>query len=184
MQVLRFFFWFKKRNLSILFLYSSMAMASTHGSSGHGNSLVKLTGSIVDTPCSIAVADSSQIISLDVESLKEINRSGEGKEKKFLIHLINCVLDDGKHSWDRFHITFDGASHLNNIFEVNGGNPDEGIYIKDLHGNISTPGRPMPDGNLNTGTMTLVYYMNLTSVSKHFSVGRYNTAIRFHMNYD
>lgn len=111
---------------------------------GQGRGIVRMHGSILETPCAIDMTDKSQGIELAIETTSELEHDGYGPNRPFSIHLINCNLATGHTdhpgaSW--FQITFDG-DHDDALYGLYGAS-GIGIQIADTEGNVSRPGEPM-----------------------------------------
>jgi type 1 fimbria pilin len=151
---------------------------------GHG--VAEMTGSIVDTPCSIDSGDQNQTIQLDTIPIEQINRDGMGPSKSFSIRLINCILKsehkDGL-EWGRYAITFDGPRAQNNLFKISGVATGVALEIKDINGNKAIPGQEMPMGTLVLGGTVLNYTIRLMPVPESLNPGAFWSHLRFKMEY-
>lgn len=151
---------------------------------GQNQGLLSMQGSIIATPCAIATDDRNQTISLGITTLGEIIHNGQGPQRTFSLHLINCDLHSAsnpKMAWNRFNTTFDGPSE-NGIFSIYGAE-GVGLQIMDAAGNIAFPGRPLPDGSLIAGTQRLDYTLRLIGNHQRLKAGEYHTILRFKVDY-
>lgn len=149
---------------------------------GHG--VVRMNGSILDTPCAIDVADRDQTVELGIETTGELIHDGQGPARQFTIHLMNCLLQPrahGRTEWSRFQVTFDGNSD-DGLFGVEGAS-GLGLKIADSEGHTAVPGKPMPYEAISSGRMALDYVLRLVGNHSRLYAGDYRTAIRFKIDY-
>lgn len=165
-----------------LLLYISSAQAA-HPTQGWGR--VNMQGAIIDTACAIAAGSREQVIYMETVPVADIIRDGQGMTKPFSIELINCVLtrpNNNLPDWNHFQVTFDGETD-GALFGVRGEAKGIALQITDGQGNVATPGKPLPLGNISLGTMQLNYAMRLVSNSQSLQVGAYSSAVRFKLDY-
>lgn len=165
-----------------LLLYISSAQAA-HPTQGWGR--VNMQGAIIDTACAIAAGSREQVIDMETVPVADIIRDGQGMTKPFSIELINCVLTRPNKTlpdWKHFQVTFDGETD-GTLFGVQGDAKGVALQIADGQGNIATPGKPLPLGDISLGAMQLNYAMRLVSNSQSLRVGAYSSAVRFKLDY-
>ncbi|MGN7915779.1 fimbrial protein [Enterobacter sp. 22466] len=150
-----------------------------------GEGRVSMQGSIIDTPCAIAVDSRDQSIDMAVLSVEQIMRDGQGPTRPFSIRLVDCVLADNptQKNSNIFRVTFDGTTTNDNLFAVNGQGRGVGLQIADEGGNIALPGEQMQPGTLHAGNMTLDYTIRLVANHKTLRAGPYHSTIRFKLDY-
>ncbi|AGP46494.1 fimbrial protein [Serratia plymuthica] len=168
--------------LLTLLLFVSSAEA-TQQTQGWGR--VNMQGAIIDTACAIAAGSREQIIDMETVPVADIIRDGQGVTKPFSIELINCVLTRPNNKlpdWKHFQVTFDGETD-GELFGVRGDAKGIALQIADGQGNIATPGKPLPLGDISLGVMQLNYAMRLVSNSQSLRVGAYSSAVRFKLDY-
>lgn len=153
---------------------------------GHGR--VGMRGEILDSACGVDIASQDQTIDMLVQPLSEVIGSGSGIPRPFSIRLVNCTLQ--RHSpnnlpvddWQYFQVTFDGErSH--GSFGVEGDAQGVALQIRDASGNIASPGKALPAGNINPGSMNLNYTMRLVGDGGNLSAGSYHSTIRYKLDY-
>jgi type 1 fimbria pilin len=146
---------------------------------------INMQGAIIDTACAIAAGSREQIIDMGSIPVADIIRDGQGITKPFSIELINCILTRPNNTlpdWRHFQVTFDGEAD-GELFGVQGEAKGVALQIADGQGNIATPGKPLPLGDISLGAMQLKYAMRLVSNSQAVRAGAYSTAVRFKLDY-
>lgn len=163
-----------------------LTLSTTCNAAEHGTGRVRMQGSIIDTPCAIAVKSRDQSIDMNVLPVEQIMRDGYGPTMPFSIYLENCVLPQDNYNnpdWNSFRVTFDGSTTNDDLFSVRGHGAGVGLEICDNNGNVAYPGKTMPPGNLRVGNMKLDYKIRLKSDHNTLKAGAYRATIRFKMDY-
>ncbi|WP_051170107.1 fimbrial protein [Serratia plymuthica] len=167
--------------LTLLLFFSSAQAA--HQTQGWGR--VNMQGAIIDTACAIAAGSREQVIDMETVPVADIIRDGQGISRPLSIELINCVLTRPNNTlpdWKHFQVTFDGETD-GALFGVRGEAKGVALQIADGKGNIATPGKPLPLGDVSLGTMQLNYALRLVSNNQSLRAGAYSTAVRFKLDY-
>ncbi|BET81286.1 Fimbrial anchor (Mannose-resistance fimbriae), MrfB protein [Edwardsiella anguillarum] len=170
---------------TIVVLYL-LALPAISRASDLGTGYVRMQGSIIDTPCSIAVESRDQIINMSVVPVAQIMRDSYGPTRSFRIRLEHCDLardNPNQPDWNTFRVTFDGAATHHDLFAVSGEGRGVGLQIADEADNLAIPGVKMPAGNLHPGSNMLYYTMRLVTNHKKLQAGAYRTSIRFKLDY-
>lgn len=168
----------------VLCLASSGALAKNAADQGHGK--VSMQGSIIDTPCAIAVASREQVIDLMTIPLEQVIRDGGGPSKPFSIHLENCAFEQlipNQQDWSHFMVTFDGPVTDGELFALHGGARGIGLEISDATGDRMQPGIASQAGLLQPGAMRLDYSLRLVGNHQKLRAGAYSTTVRFKLDY-
>lgn len=151
----------------------------------HGNGIIGMTGSIIDSACSIAVNDENQSINFGPETTGELIHDGHGTPVRFAIHLTGCNLnarDEGGQRETSFSVTFDGQRD-DWLFGVTGAS-GFGILIFDQTGNIIRPGITLPAQRIKPGKQTLEYAIELYDDRHRFISGNWHATVRFKVEYN
>jgi type 1 fimbria pilin len=167
-------------------LLSLLILPVTSWAVDQGAGRVRMQGSIIETPCAIAVNSRDQSIDMSVLPVEQIMRDGRGPRRPFSIRLVDCSLareSSDQPDWSTFRVTFDGATTNDNLFAVSGQGRGVGLRIADEAGNPALPGRQMPPGNLRPGSITLDYSIRLEADRKILRAGPYRATIRFKLDY-
>lgn len=162
------------------------AGAPDEGAPNQGHGRVSMQGSIIDTPCAIAVESREQAIELFTIPVEKIIRDGAGPLKAFSINLVNCVLQPvspNRSEWSNFKVTFDGPVTEGNLFALHGGARGVGLEITDSSGNRIWPGIPLQGGSLKPGSMRLDYTLRLVGNHQQLRAGAYHSTVRFKLDY-
>lgn len=149
---------------------------------GHGT--VGMQGSIIDTPCAIAVNDVDQTVEMNVGTTGEVIHDGHGPMQVFSIHLTGCTLKPQRphaKDWSWFQVTFDGIPD-GDLFGVTGAD-GIGIKISDSEGYVARPGIPLPAVKLNSGKQVLEYTLQVVAAPNRLRAGDYRATVRFKVDY-
>lgn len=171
------------RYVLLLLSYCVQARASSHHS---GNGLVSISGSIIETPCSINTGDSKQTIDIGVMPRGVITRDGHSVGKPFSIQLLHCQVSrigNKLHTRQSFRVTFDGKNERG-LFGIDGTAKGVGLQLTDAEGHIAYPGTPQPKIPIKNGNIRLNYIFHLAENGSDFRAGEYTTSIRFKIDYD
>ncbi len=145
---------------------------------------VNMQGAIIDTSCTIAVRNEDQTIDMDVISISDLVRDGQGRSKLFSIKLINCILERANNSpgWKQFQVTFDGVA-AGDLFAVLGNASGIALQLTDKAGVIARPGVPLPPQDIIRGELQLDYTARLVTNTRVLKSGGYSAAIHFKLDY-
>lgn len=146
---------------------------------------VNMQGAIIDTSCTIAVKNEDQTIDMDVVSIGDLVRDGQGRSKLFSIKLVNCILerpDDNSPGWKHFQVTFDGAA-IGDLFVVLGNASGIALQLTDKAGMIARPGVPLPPQDVIRGEVQLDYTARLVANARELKSGGYSAAVHFKLDY-
>jgi len=144
-----------------------------------------MVGEIIETACAIDTKSRDQTIEIGNLPISQIARDGQGEPHLFSIRLVNCELarqDTSLADWRHFQITFDGAADAG-LFSIGGAAKGFALQLSDSHGNIATPGSPLPVGDISAKEMLLNYSLRVVSNHQLLQVGEYNSTVRFKMDY-
>ncbi|MCC8466438.1 fimbrial protein [Photorhabdus bodei] len=164
---------------SLILSFMATAINQEHGR-------VNMQGSIIDTPCTIALGNQDQTIDISSILVGQIIRSGHGPIRLLSIQLINCLLTPvllNRLSRSHFRVTFDGAAARNDLFSMNGEASGVGLQISDSTGAVVVPGKPMPVEDLQIGSMRLDYTLRLITAHQVLRAEALHTMIRFKLDY-
>ncbi|APS37041.1 MULTISPECIES: fimbrial protein [Serratia] len=153
-------------------------------SSTQGWGTVGITGTIVDTACTIAAGSEIQTVDMGILSVGQILREGQGVAKPFSIELVNCILErsGNKNDWKFFQVTFDGHAE-DALFGLQGDARGIALKIKDTNGLSITPGKPLPLEEVTQGNKVLNYSMILMPNQHPLKAGAYFGTVRFKLDY-
>lgn len=149
---------------------------------GHGT--VGMQGSIIDTPCAIAVNDIDQAVEMGMSTTGELIHDGRGPAKVFHIHLMGCTLKPQQPhmpDWSWFQVTFDGMPE-GELFSIAGAE-GIGLRITDQAGNVAKPGIPLPRAMLKPGSQVLEYSLRVVAAQHRLVAGDYRATVRFKVDY-
>lgn len=147
----------------------------------HGT--IGMQGSIIDTPCAIALDDLKQTIEMGIETTGGLMHDNHGLVR-FHIRLVDCTLkpsSSGKSNGGWFRVTFDGKPD-GNLFGVDGAD-GVGVQIMDCNGHIVLPGISLPSSAIFPGDQTLEYTLQLVKDHRRLRAGSYRSTIRFKTDY-
>ncbi|AUY16664.1 type 1 fimbrial protein [Serratia marcescens] len=170
---------------ALCLLLAPFSFVSQAISALQGEGRVNMQGAINDAACAIATESREQLIDIDIISVSDIARDGQGRNVPFSIKLVNCVLertDKTLPRWKQFQVTFDGRAD-GEFFGINGGASGIALEIIDLEGNAARPGKPLPLMNVPLGDYRLNYVMKVMANSRPLSAGDFYSSVRFKMDY-
>lgn len=163
---------------------SSLAQADQ----GHGK--VTFTGSIIDSPCSIAPESIDQTVELGQISsatLKNNNgNNGQSTPKKFDIQLENCSLN-GEADKNKVSVTFTGMeSPGKGLLGITGTAKGAGVAILDGTGTAIVLGKPTTPQTLQDGNNSLnfVAYLQGDGASATITEGDFQAVADFTLAYN
>ncbi|ROR60341.1 UNVERIFIED_ORG: type 1 fimbria pilin [Providencia alcalifaciens] len=166
---------------SCLFSFTTFSVIANANSVSWGK--VNMEGAIIDTACAISVESREQTIDMGTIPIAEILRDGQGKNHKFSINLVNCILDrEGKDYWKQFQVTFDGENN-GRLFNVYGNASGIALQLSDFLGNTITPGKALPAIDIQKGEKKLNYSLRLVTDNHILKSGDYFSSIRFKIDY-
>lgn len=145
---------------------------------------VRLGGSILETPCAIAMDSLDQTIELGTVPLATLKQWGEGPRHPFVIRVIDCRLDSssGVMPSSQFSMTFDGASEPDG-FSTFGTAKGVALRLDDAQGDVVSPGMPLLAGMLDVGDRQLEYGLRVVSNHSKYTPGSFQSIIRFKLDY-
>lgn len=144
---------------------------------------IALSGSILDTPCAIAMDSIDQSIDLGTVPVSVLKQWGESPLQPFTIHLMGCRLQSPVgQAWQTFAITFDGPAD-NTGFVVYGQASGVSLILEDRAGERIQPGVPFHEGAIVAGNRTLEYGLRIASNSAAYQPGDFQTTLRFKLDY-
>ncbi|WP_118987700.1 fimbrial protein [Photorhabdus sp. CRCIA-P01] len=164
---------------SLILSFMAMAISQEHGR-------VNMQGSIIDTPCTIALGNQDQTIDISSILVGQIIRGGHEPIRLLSIQLINCLLTPvllNRLSRSHFRVTFDGTAARNDLFSMNGEASGVGLQISDSTGAVVVPGKPMPVEDLQISSMRLDYTLRLVTAHQVLRAEALHTMIRFKLDY-
>ncbi|WP_369308951.1 fimbrial protein [Providencia rettgeri] len=146
--------------------------------------IVNMGGSILETPCAIAMESLDQTIVLDTVPLASLKQWGEGTRQSFAINIINCRLTSSTGTvWANFSLTFEGPAERNG-FSVFGQATGIALRIDDAQGQPILPGEPLWAGALLRGDRKLEYGLRVVSNNSAYTPGDFQSTLRFKLDYD
>ncbi|HEM7146930.1 TPA: type 1 fimbrial protein [Providencia stuartii] len=144
---------------------------------------IALSGSILDTPCAIAMDSIDQSIDLGIIPISVLKQWGESPRLPFTIHLMGCRLHSSVgNAWQTFTITFDGPTD-NNGFAVYGQASGISLVLENRAGQRIQPGVPLQEDTIVMGNRTLEYAIKMVSSSASYQLGDFETTLRFKLDY-
>ncbi|MGG4610155.1 fimbrial protein [Providencia sp. Me31A] len=157
--------------------------AMLSGAENHFRGEVHMGGSILETPCAIAMDSLDQTIEFDTVPLATLKQWGEGPRYPFVIRVIDCRLNSSFGLVpQKFAMTFDGPSEPYG-FSIFGTATGVALRLDDEHGQVVSPGQPLQIGLLHPGDHQLKYGLRVVSNHSPYTPGSFQSIIRFKLNY-
>ena len=142
-----------------------------------------MQGSIMDTACAIDTGSYEQSIDMGTLPISLLRNQGQGQEQPFFITLIGCKLTSYTgEPWKTFEISFDGLAN-GDWFATSGTARGVALSLADTNGIAILPGKKLAQQNIQTGKHILGYQLRLVSDRTPLRVGKYQTSIRFKLDY-
>lgn len=137
---------------AVVFGMSSLA----HADQGHGK--VTFTGSIIDSPCSIAPESIDQTVDLGQVSNAALKDGGQSTPKNFDIKLENCSFDT-QDTKNKVQVTFSGMESVanNGLLGITGNAKGASVAITDGSGEVIKLGQASREQILQNGNNTLSF---------------------------
>lgn len=171
-------------HMAVCCLFPRAVISASTGDPDAGWGTVKMQGSVIDTPCTIALDSLEQTVDMGSLPVADIIRDGRSKHKAFVINLVNCTLTHygNKTPWTSFQITFDGRCD-GDFFGIEGAASGIALRLTDAKGLTVIPGQALPLTDITPGRMQLNYTLALVANHETVKPGNYFSLIRFMFNY-
>lgn len=164
----------------ILGLYLSISISAV---SAELKGILTMNGSILETPCAIAMESIDQSIDLGVEPISVLKQFGQGTRHPFSIKVIDCRISSlSGEPWNTFSITFSGPSENNN-FLVFGDVSGIALRLEDEKGQWVIPNQPISLGGISQGDRLLNYGLRMISDHSTFIPGNFQSILSFKLDY-
>ncbi|MGJ3355338.1 fimbrial protein [Providencia sp. Je.9.19] len=169
-----------KRAFQVLSLCVGVAV---NASSEDVKGQIAMAGSILETPCAIAMESADQSIDLGTVPLSVLKQWGQGPRHPFTIHLIDCRLASRTgEALKTFAMTFDGPTD-NVGFLVYGQAAGVSLVLDNQDGERVNPRVPLNRVRLFLGDRQLKYGLRVVSNHTAYSPGNFQTTLRFKLDY-
>ena len=145
---------------------------------------IHVTGSVIDTACSVDMDSIDQSVNLGTLPLSTVIDQAHQPDKKFSVRLDNCSLarHDGGNDFKGFSINFMGTGD-DGMFLLSGKARGVALEIKDYNGQIIHPGIAVNTHKLENGNITMDYYINIISNGEKLNPGDYSGNIEYRLDY-
>ncbi len=144
---------------------------------------IAMAGSILETPCAIAMESVDQSIDLGIVPLSVLKQTGQGPRHPFTVQVIDCRLQSSTgETFQTFAMTFDGPADQYG-FSVYGQASGVSLVLDDNDGERVRPGIPLSAGNLTLGDRTLKYGLRAISNHEAYAPGDFQSTLRFKLDY-
>ncbi len=145
-------------------------------------------GQVIAPACTLAIEDTWQAIDMGETSVRDLQNSFTGPEKKFRLRLRNCELaGTGKRVYtaSRIRMTFDGLQgETPDKFSLTGQAEGINLQILDNQGYPARVGKVMPPLLLSGNEEGLDYTLRLVRNGQPLKAGDYYAALRFKVDYE
>ncbi|HFG3511663.1 TPA: fimbrial protein [Escherichia coli] len=152
----------------------------------HGQTSFK--GQVIAPTCTLVMEDIYQEIDMGVTTVRNLQDSSNGPEKKFRLRLSNCELaGTGKRVYtaSRVRVTFDGLQgDTPDKFLLTGQAEGINLQILDNQGYPARVGEVMPPLLLNGNEEGLDYILRIVRSSQPLKAGDYYAVLRLKMDYE
>lgn len=166
---------------AVVFGMSSLA----HANEGRGK--VTFTGSIIDSPCSIAPESIDQTVDLGLVSSETLKDGGQSTPKNFNIKLEDCSFGtpDAK---NKLAVTFTGMESVagNGLLAISGSAKGASVAITDGSGEVIKLGQATKEQALQDGNNSLNFtaYMQGDGAAANITEGDFQAVADFTLAYN
>lgn len=172
-----------KTLLAAVIAFGSASMA--HADQGSGK--VTFTGSIIDSPCSIAPDSLDQTVEMGQISNAALKDSGQSTPKNFDIKLENCSFGTPA-AKNKVKVTFSGMESLagNGLLGITGNAKGASVAITQGDGQVIKLGQATKEQTLKVGNNTLSFaaYMQGDGASATITEGDFQAVTDFTLAYN
>ncbi|MNJ17155.1 fimbrial protein [Pseudomonas sp. JV241A] len=141
---------------------------------------VQMTGSIVDSACTIRVGNDSQTIAFKPTALNGLVNGDTSSKQPLNIYINDCIeyrTNDDTEPSQRFKLTFEGASE-GKYFSIQGAAQGIALQIKDSQGQLISPGMLLQLNSASADMLTLNYSLSLVGSGHALEAGDYHATIK------
>jgi type 1 fimbria pilin len=169
-----------------LFVLGEPASATEPLPGGSLKGRVQITGSIVDSACSIRVGGDSQTIAFKPLTLNGLLSGDTTSQQSLTIYISDCITPDKNNNKtdpsQHFKLTFEGQPYGDN-FGIQGGAKGLALQIKDNQGKLISPGMSLKHGALSIDSLMLNYSVTLVGSGHVLEAGDYHATIKLNIQH-
>lgn len=146
---------------------------------------VHVSGSIVDSACSIRVGNDSQTVAFKPTAFSGLVRGDSASQQSLNIYVSDCISSSSRSTSSpsqRFNLTFEGERDGKH-FSVQGAAKGIALQIKDEHGKLISPGMLLEHGSLSTDVLMLNYSLTLVGSGHVLEAGDYHATIKLNIQH-
>ncbi|MGY1449355.1 fimbrial protein [Pseudomonas chlororaphis] len=141
---------------------------------------VQLTGSIVDSACSIRMGNDNQTVAFTPLALNSLVSGNTSTQQPLSIHISDCMTSDANHNnapSQRFELTFEGQPD-GKYFATQGTAKGIALRISDEQGQLISPGMLIEHSRRSFDSLILNYSLTLVGSGHALKTGDYHTTIK------
>ncbi|MCO7580383.1 MULTISPECIES: fimbrial protein [Pseudomonas chlororaphis group] len=141
---------------------------------------VQLTGSIVDSACSIHMGNDNQTVAFTPLALSSLVSGNTSTQQPLNIHISDCMTSDASHNnapSQRFELTLEGPPD-GKYFATQGTAKGIALRISDEQGRLISPGMLIEHGTRSINSLALNYSLTLVGSGHTLEAGDYHTTIK------
>ena len=141
---------------------------------------VQMTGSIVDSACTIRMGNDSQTIAFKPTALHGLINGDTTSKQPLNIFINDCITyrtNDNTEPSQRFQLTFEGESN-GKYFSVQGVAQCIALQIKDQEGQLVSPGMLLQHSSMSPDMLTLNSSLSLVGSGHTLEAGDYHATIK------
>ncbi|QXI46732.1 fimbrial protein [Pseudomonas anuradhapurensis] len=141
---------------------------------------VQLTGSIVDSACTIRMGNDSQTIAFNPLALNSLVSGNTSAKQSLKIAIRDCFTSTTARDIapsQRFRLTFEGQPEGKN-FAIQGAAKGIALRIEDEHGKLISPGESIEHNTDTADRLLLNYSLTLVGSGHALETGDYNATIK------
>jgi type 1 fimbria pilin len=141
---------------------------------------VQLTGSIVDSACTIRMGNDSQTIAFNPLALNSLVSGSTSAKQSLNISISDCITSTTAQKIapsQRFRLTFEGQPDGKN-FAIQGAAKGIALRIEDEHGKLISPGVSIEHNTHTADRLLLNYSLTLVGSGHALETGNYHSTIK------
>ena len=141
---------------------------------------VQLTGSIVDSACTLYMGSDSQTVNFKPTALNRLIDSSPAAQQSLSLYIGNCISSTTQRNSDsskRFKLTFEGEGQ-GQYFGMQGSAHGVALQIKDTQGRLVSPGMLLEHSLVSSDLLVLSYSLTLVGSGQTLEAGDYHATIK------
>lgn len=156
------------------------ACATEPSTSNAPKGRVQLTGSIVDSACTLSMSSDSQTVTFKPTALNGLIHGNNASQQSLKLYIGDCLASTAQRNSDpskRFKLTFEGDGE-GQYFSMQGSAHGVALQIKDKEGKSVSPGMLLEHNFASSDLLMLSYSLTLVGTGHALEAGDYHATIK------